>query len=262
MADKEPPIYIGKKEPLDNYPNYEIDKEEKKEENKKKGKAVKQILKSRLKRYNDPSEIKKEEIVDKDYLFEVRKKEELSPIKYKKKDSNQLFLIYNEILNQMKNLLNWEKQFKAIDLFRKCLVHHLNLLKSNKKYFYDLINALLQLSCSNRSLLAKNALVAFEDIFEPKLETAFPTFLIAELPPALPTILEATPSPTIPAPTPAPPVTLATVFIVCPNPIKLINCSLPEFAETFPPMNLFTTCEPVSKKVPQPIYIRDLVTKS
>ena len=166
ISDKEPPVYIGKKEPLDNYPNYEIDKEEKKEENKKKGKAVKQILKSRLKRYNDPSEIKKEEIVDKDYLFEVRKKEELSPIKYKKKDSNQLFLIYNEILNQMKNLLNWEKQFKAIDLFRKCLVHHLNLLKSNKKYFYDLINALLQLSCSNRSLLAKNALVAFEDLFE------------------------------------------------------------------------------------------------
>ena len=166
ISDKEPPVYIGKKEPLDNYPNYEIDKEEKKEENKKKGKAMKQILKSRLKRYNDPSEIKKEEIVDKDYLFEVRKKEELSPIKYKKKDSNQLFLIYNEILNQMKNLLNWEKQFKAIDLFRKCLVHHLNLLKSNKKYFYDLINALLQLSCSNRSLLAKNALVAFEDLFE------------------------------------------------------------------------------------------------
>ena len=165
-TNKEPPVYIGKKEPLDNYPNYEIDEEENKDEGKKKGKAVKQILKSRLKRYNDPTEIKKEEIVDKDYIFEVRKKEELSPIKYKKKDSNQLFLIYNEILNQMKNLLNWEKQFKAIDLFRKCLVHHLNLLKSNKKYFYDIITALLQLSCSNRSLLAKNALVALEDLFE------------------------------------------------------------------------------------------------
>ena len=66
----------------------------------------------------------------------------------------------------MKNLLNWEKQFKAIDLFRKCLVHHKNLLKSSKKYFYDLITALLQLSCSTRSLLAKNALVALEDLFE------------------------------------------------------------------------------------------------
>ena len=168
ISDKEPPVFIGKKEPLDNYPNYEIDKEEKKEEVKKKGKAAKQVLRSRLKRYNDPSEIKKEEIVDKDYIFEVRKKEELSPIKYKKKDSNQLFLIYNEILNQMKNLLNWEKQFKAIDLFRKCLVHHMNLLKSNKKYFNDLITALLQLACSPRSLLAKNALVAFEDLFESK----------------------------------------------------------------------------------------------
>jgi len=165
-TDKEPNIYIGKKEPLDNYPNYEIDEEEKKEDNKKKGKAVKQILKSRLKRYNDPTEIKKEEIYDKDYIFEVRKKEELSPIKTKKKDNYQLFLIYNEILNQMKNLLNWEKQFKAIDLFRKCLVHHINLIKSNKKYFYDLINAILQISCSNRSLLAKNALVALEDLFE------------------------------------------------------------------------------------------------
>ena len=166
ISDKEPPVYIGKKEPLDNYPNYEIDEEEKKDDNKKKGKTAKKILKSRLKRYNDPSEIKKEEIYDKDYIFEVRKKEELSPIKYKKKESNQLFLIYNEILNQMKNLLNWEKQFKAIDLFRKCLVHHKNLLRSNKKYFYDLITALLQLSCSTRSLLAKNALVALEDLFE------------------------------------------------------------------------------------------------
>ena len=166
ISDKEPPVFIGKKEPLDNYPNYEIDPEEKKEEKKKKGKAEKQIFKSKLKRYNDPSEIKKEEIYDKDYIFEVRKKEELSPIKYKKKESNQLFLIYNEILNQMKNLLNWEKQFKAIDLFRKCLVHHKNLLKSSKKYFYDLITALLQLSCSTRSLLAKNALVALEDLFE------------------------------------------------------------------------------------------------
>ena len=151
ISDKEPPVFIGKKEAMDNYPNYEIDPEEKKDEGKKKNKIEKKILRSKLKRYNDPSEIKKEE---------------LSPIKYKKKDGNQLFLIYNEILNQMKNLLNWEKQFKAIDLFRKCLVHHMNLLKSNKKYFYDLITALLQLACSPRSLLAKNALVAFEDLFE------------------------------------------------------------------------------------------------
>ena len=166
ISDKEPPVFIGKKEAMDNYPNYKIDPEEKKDEGKKKNKIEKKILRSKLKRYNDPSEIKKEEIYDKDYIFEVRKKEELSPIKYKKKDGNQLFLIYNEILNQMKNLLNWEKQFKAIDLFRKCLVHHMNLLKSNKKYFYDLITALLQLACSPRSLLAKNALVAFEDLFE------------------------------------------------------------------------------------------------
>ena len=166
ISDKEPPVFIGKKEAMDNYPNYEIDPEEKKDEGKKKNKIEKKILRSKLKRYNDPLEIKKEEIYDKDYIFEVRKKEELSPIKYKKKDGNQLFLIYNEILNQMKNLLNWEKQFKAIDLFRKCLVHHMNLLKSNKKYFYDLITALLQLACSPRSLLAKNALVAFEDLFE------------------------------------------------------------------------------------------------
>ena len=166
ISDKESPVFIGKKEAMDNYPNYEIDPEEKKDEGKKKNKIEKKILRSKLKRYNDPSEIKKEEIYDKDYIFEVRKKEELSPIKYKKKDGNQLFLIYNEILNQMKNLLNWEKQFKAIDLFRKCLVHHMNLLKSNKKYFYDLITALLQLACSPRSLLAKNALVAFEDLFE------------------------------------------------------------------------------------------------
>ena len=166
ISDKEPPVFIGKKEAMDNYPNYEIDPEEKKDEGKKKNKIEKKILRIKLKRYNDPSEIKKEEIYDKDYIFEVRKKEELSPIKYKKKDGNQLFLIYNEILNQMKNLLNWEKQFKAIDLFRKCLVHHMNLLKSNKKYFYDLITALLQLACSPRSLLAKNALVAFEDLFE------------------------------------------------------------------------------------------------
>lgn len=166
ISDKEPPVFIGKKEAMDNYPNYEIDPEEKKDEGKKKNKIEKKILRSKLKRYNDPSEINKEEIYDKDYIFEVRKKEELSPIKYKKKDGNQLFLIYNEILNQMKNLLNWEKQFKAIDLFRKCLVHHMNLLKSNKKYFYDLITALLQLAYSPRSLLAKNALVAFEDLFE------------------------------------------------------------------------------------------------
>ena len=103
ISDKEPPVFIGKKEAMDNYPNYEIDPEEKKDEGKKKNKIEKKILRSKLKRYNDPSEIKKEEIYDKDYIFEVRKKEELSPIKYKKKDGNQLFLIYNEILNQMKN---------------------------------------------------------------------------------------------------------------------------------------------------------------
>ena len=31
ISDKEPPVYIGQKEPLDNYPNYEIDEEENKE---------------------------------------------------------------------------------------------------------------------------------------------------------------------------------------------------------------------------------------
>ena len=86
ISDKEPPVFIGKKEAMDNYPNYEIDPEEKKDEGKKKNKIEKKILRSKLKRYNDPSEIKKEEIYDKDYIFEVRKKEELSPIKYKKKD--------------------------------------------------------------------------------------------------------------------------------------------------------------------------------
>ena len=81
ISDKEPPVFIGKKEAMDNYPNYEIDPEEKKDEGKKKNKIEKKILRSKLKRYNDPSEIKKEEIYDKDYIFEVRKKEELSPIK-------------------------------------------------------------------------------------------------------------------------------------------------------------------------------------
>ena len=166
ISGEEPPIYIGKKEPLDNYPNYEIEEEENKKTIPKKGKVFKQIMKSRLKRYNDETEIKKEDILDKTYIFEVRKKEELSPIKYKKGEKNKLFLIYNEILNQMKNLLNWEKQFKAIDLFRKALAHHLNLIKANKQYFYDLISELLHLSCSSRSLLARNALKALQDLFE------------------------------------------------------------------------------------------------
>ena len=165
-SDKEPPVYIGKKEALDNYPNYEIDEEENKEIVKKKGKVFKTVMKSRLKRYNDETEIKKDEIVDKTYIYEVRKKEELSPIKYKKGDKSKLFVIYYEILNQMKNLLNWEKQFKAIDLFRKTLVHHINLIKANKKYFYDLIEGLLHLSCSTRSLIARNALAALQDLFE------------------------------------------------------------------------------------------------
>ena len=165
-SDKEPPVYIGKKEALDNYPNYEIDEEENKEIVKKKGKVFKTVMKSRLKRYNDETEIKKGEIVDKTYIYEVRKKEELSPIKYKKGDKSKLFVIYYEILNQMKNLLNWEKQFKAIDLFRKTLVHHINLIKANKKYFYDLIDGLLHLSCSTRSLIARNALAALQDLFE------------------------------------------------------------------------------------------------
>ena len=165
-SEDEPPVHIGKKEPLDNYPNYEIDEEENKEIVKKKGKVFKQIMKSRLKRYNDETEIKKGEIMDKTYIFEVRKKEELSPIKYKKGDKSKLFIIYYEILNQMKNLLNWEKQFKAIDLFRKTLVHHINLIKANKKYFYDLIDQLLHLSCSTRSLVARNALAALQDLFE------------------------------------------------------------------------------------------------
>ena len=166
ISDKEPPVYIGQKEPLDNYPNYEIDEEENKEIVKKKGKVFKTIMKSRLKRYNDETEIKKDEVVDKTYIYQVRKKEELSPIKYKKGEKNKLFVIYYEIFNQMKNLLNWEKQFKAIDLFRKALVHHIGLIKANKKYFYDLIDELLHLSCSSRSLVARNALAALQDLFE------------------------------------------------------------------------------------------------
>jgi len=165
-SEKEPPVFIGKKEPLDNYPNYEIDEEENKEITRKKGKVFKQVMKSRLKRYNDDTEIKNEEIMDKSYVFEVRKKEELSPIKYKAGEKNKLFTIYYEILNQMKNMLNWEKQFKGVDLFRKALVHHLGLVKANKKYFYDIITELLRICCSNRSMLAKNALVALEDLFE------------------------------------------------------------------------------------------------
>ena len=166
ISDKEPPVHIGQKEPLDNYPNYEIDEEENKEIVKKKGKVFKTIMKSRLKRYNDETEIKKDEVVDKTYIYEVRKKEELSPIKYKKGEKSKLFVIYYEIFNQMKNLLNWEKQFKAIDLFRKALVHHIGLIKANKKYFYDLIDELLHLSCSSRSLVARNALAALQDLFE------------------------------------------------------------------------------------------------
>ena len=165
-SEKEPEVYIGKKEPLDNYPNYETDEEENKEITRKKGKVFKQVMKSRLKRYNDETQIKNEEIMDKSYIFEVRKKEELSPIKYKAGERNKLFTIYYEILNQMKNMLNWEKQFKGVDLFRKALVHHLGLIKANKKYFYDIITEILRLCCSNRSMLAKNALVALEDLFE------------------------------------------------------------------------------------------------
>ena len=165
-SEKEPPVFIGKKEPLDNYPNYEIDEEENKEITRKKGKVYKQVMKSRLKRYNDETQIKNDEIMDKSYIFEVRKKEELSPIKYKAGEKNKLFTIYYEILNQMKNMLNWEKQFKGVDLFRKALVHHLGLIKANKKYFYDIITEILRLCCSSRSMLAKNALVALEDLFE------------------------------------------------------------------------------------------------
>ena len=91
ISDNEPPIYIGNKEPLDNYPNYEIDEEENKEIVQKKGKVFKEVMKSRLKRYNDETEIKKGEILDKSYIFEVRKKEELSPIQYKKGEKNKLF---------------------------------------------------------------------------------------------------------------------------------------------------------------------------
>jgi hypothetical protein len=166
ISKKEPPVYIGRKEPLDNYPNYEIDEEENKEIVKKKGKVFKQIMKSRLKRYNDPSEIQKGEIVDKDYIYEVRKKESLSPIKIKKGDKNQLFIIYYEILTHMKNALNWERQFKGIDLFRKALIYNIGLIKANKKYFYDLIDQILRLTGSSRSLVAKNALTALEDLFE------------------------------------------------------------------------------------------------
>ena len=168
ISRKEPPVYIGRKEPLDNYPNYEIDEEENKETVKKKGKVFKTVMKSRLKRYNDPTEIKKGEIMDKNYIFEVRKKESLSPIKIKKGDKNQLYTIYYEIINQMKNVLNWERQFKGIDCFRKALIYNMGLIKANKKYFYDLIDEILHLTGSSRSLVAKNALTALEDLFENK----------------------------------------------------------------------------------------------
>ena len=67
-----------------------------------------------------------------------------------------------------KDKSNWEKQFKGVDLFRKALVHHLGLVKANKKYLNDIIDANIHLCGSSRSLLAKNALVLFEDLFEIK----------------------------------------------------------------------------------------------
>ena len=149
---------------IDNYPNYEIDKDDSKLKYKK-NKIEKKSFKTKLKRYNDPNEINLNEAIDKNYNYNIKERNDISPLHYDKKMMN-LYNIYYNLLSQIENKLNWEKQFKALDNLRKIFIHHKNITKENIQYFNKIIKCLLDISCSNRSLLARNALKCLSEMFE------------------------------------------------------------------------------------------------
>ena len=156
-------IKLTTRPPDENYPNYLIDEPEEKKA-RAKSKIEKTTMRSRLKRYNDPTEVRLDEIYDKNYSYVVHRRNDLSPLKFTKdiKPNN----LYLDLLEPMKNKLNWEKQFKAIDSLRKLIAFNNYALRGNDLYLMEIIDALLDMSCSVRSLLAKNALVCLSELFE------------------------------------------------------------------------------------------------
>ena len=118
-----------------------------------------QLKKSKMKRYNDPTEIKENEILDKKYDYTIREQEHLSPLKYPQKQ-------FSVVLQGMQNNLNWEKQFKSLDLFRKAVFYNADLVVADSKYFNSLLEETLKMLDSIRSLLIKNALLTLIEIFQ------------------------------------------------------------------------------------------------
>ena len=163
LLDSQGRIIKTTRPPEDNYPNYQIDKPEEKKE-RAKSKIERKTMRSKLKRYNDPTEVQYNEIYDKSYSFVVHDRKELSPLKLNK--NFKAVDVYFSLLAQMKNKLNWEKQFKAVDSLRKLIQYNKGTLRLNEHYLNDIINALLDMSCSIRSLLAKNSLVCLSELFE------------------------------------------------------------------------------------------------
>jgi hypothetical protein len=136
---------------MQNYGNY----------NAKSPKVTENLNKSRLKRYNDPDDHELETIYDGSYDFSIKTKETLSPVK--KPES-----VYFKIYDLLKSNLNWEKQFKAIDSFRKILYYSPQLIFQDNYYFNLIFEELLSLLNNLRTSLVRNSLFALNEVFEVK----------------------------------------------------------------------------------------------
>lgn len=158
LLDNQGRIIKFERPPVDNYPNYEIDPEEKKP--MPKNKIMKSTYKSRLRRYNDPEVTFEDEKSD----LKIKRRESLSPANMKREPLNRNF--FNAV-SVMKNKLNWEKQFKAIEFLRKVIQYNTVLLKScGENYLASIVSELVELTSSSRSLLSKSALICLGELIE------------------------------------------------------------------------------------------------
>ncbi len=117
------------------------------------------INKSRLKRYNDPEDHELETKYDTSYNFDIKQQETLSPLKSPE-------TVYFKIYDLLRSNLNWEKQFKAVDFFRKVLYHCPEIIFKDNYYFSLVFEELIVLLSNLRTSLVRNSLFALNEIFE------------------------------------------------------------------------------------------------
>jgi len=119
----------------------------------------KNIVKSRLKRYDEKEELTEFNTFDNDYFYGYKPIENLSPLK--NPDS-----VYLCLYSSLKSHLNWEKQFKSLDLLRNINYNHPSMMSRDLYYLNLILEEVVKLSSSVRTLLVKNSLLTLSEIFQ------------------------------------------------------------------------------------------------